>query len=65
MQPFLDMLKKASENKNTESIKITLYRVAKQSAVVQHLMNAAKNGIKVDVLVEIKVRFDEDNNIEW
>ncbi|MCI5910296.1 MAG: polyphosphate kinase 1 [Oscillospiraceae bacterium] len=65
MQPFLDMLKKASENKNTESIKITLYRVAKQSAVVQHLINAAKNGIKVDVLVELKARFDEENNIEW
>lgn len=65
MQPFLDMLKKAAENKNTESIKITLYRVAKQSTVVQHLIDAAKKGIKVDVLVELKARFDEENNIEW
>jgi len=57
--------KEASQNKDTVSIKVTQYRVAKHSAVVKSLINAAKNGIEVTVFVEIKARFDEEQNIIW
>lgn len=65
MQPFIELLREASEEKDVHSIKITLYRVAKQSDVVSQLIRAAENGKKVDVLVELKARFDEENNLEW
>jgi polyphosphate kinase len=65
MQPFLELLKEASEDESVVSIKITLYRVAKQSDVIANLIRAAENGKQVDVLVELKARFDEENNIEW
>ncbi|MFA8342559.1 MAG: polyphosphate kinase 1 [Rhodothermaceae bacterium] len=57
--------KEASQNPDVVSIKVTQYRVAKHSAVVKSLINAAKNGIDVTVFVEIKARFDEEQNIIW
>lgn len=62
---FIDMLREAAIDPQVESIKITLYRVAKKSMVVNSLINAARNGKKVVVLIELQARFDEENNIMW
>lgn len=65
IRPFLRLLNEAAEDENVISIKMTLYRLAKQSKVVEALIEAAENGKEVVVLVELRARFDEENNIEW
>lgn len=65
MSPFLRLLDEASQDPNVASIKMTLYRVAKNSKIVKSLIKAAENGKEVVVLVELRARFDEENNIDW
>lgn len=65
MQPFLTLLKESAADPKVVSIQMTIYRLAKNSAVVKHLCAAAENGKSVTVLVELRARFDEQNNIDW
>lgn len=65
MKPFIRLLKEAGESREVVSIRMTLYRVAKNSQIVEALIEAAENGKEVVVLVELRARFDEENNIEW
>lgn len=63
MKPLVELLHEAAEDKTVLSIKITLYRVGSQSQIVQNLCAAAENGKDVTVLIELRARFDEQNNI--
>lgn len=65
MKPFLNLIKEASENPKVQSIKMTLYRISRESKLAGYLINAAENGKEVTVLMELRARFDEANNIEW
>ena len=65
MAPFLHLLREAATDPQTASIKITIYRVARQSKLISYLCEAAENGKDVTVLVELRARFDEQNNIDW
>lgn len=65
MTPFLLLLKEAANDPDTVSIRITIYRLASHAKLVDYLCQAAENGIEVDVLIELKARFDEQNNIDY
>lgn len=65
MKPLINMLKEAASDEQVVSIKITLYRIARQSVLAEHLIEAVENGKEVTVLMELRARFDEENNIEW
>ncbi len=65
MEPFLRMIKEAAADPNVVSIKITIYRLAHKTQLVEYLCSAAENGKEVVVLIELRARFDEQNNIDW
>lgn len=65
IRPFIKLLNEAARDPKVTDIKITLYRLAKNSQVIEALCNAAENGKNVLVLVELRARFDEENNIGW
>ncbi|GAA3649603.1 polyphosphate kinase 1 [Flavivirga jejuensis] len=64
-RPVIQLLEEASNDSNVTKIKITLYRISKDSLVANALLNAVKNGKDVFVFIETKARFDEENNIKW
>jgi polyphosphate kinase len=63
--PIIDLLREAAMDENVVSIKITAYRLAENSKVINALINAARNGKEVVVMLELKARFDEEANLEW
>lgn len=65
MDPFLKLIKEAAYDSNVMTIKITIYRLAKKARLVEYLCAAAENGKEVTVLIELRARFDEQNNIDW
>ena len=65
MEPFLQLIKEASVDPNVLTIKITIYRLAQKARLVEYLCAAAENGKEVTVLIELRARFDEQNNIDW
>lgn len=65
VEPFLRLLNEAAENPQVLSIKITIYRLASSSKIAQTLCRAAENGKEVLVLMELRARFDEENNLSW
>ena len=65
MDSFLKLIKEAAYDPDVMTIKITIYRLAKKARLVEYLCAAAENGKEVTVLIELRARFDEQNNIEW
>lgn len=65
MDPFLHLVREASSDPNVLSIKITIYRLASKAKLAEYLCAAAENGKEVTVLMELRARFDEQNNIQW
>jgi len=65
LEPFLQLIKEASEDPTVISIKIAIYRLANRSRLVEYLLSAVEHGKEVLVLVELRARFDEANNINW
>ncbi|MDD6502176.1 MAG: polyphosphate kinase 1 [Oscillospiraceae bacterium] len=65
MDPFLRMLREAASDPDVVSIRITIYRLARNARLVEYLCAAAENGKEVTVLIELRARFDEQNNIDW
>lgn len=65
MEPFLQLIREASVDPDVMTIKITIYRLAKKSRLVEYLCAAAENGKEVTALIELRARFDEQNNIDW
>ena len=65
MEPFLRMMKEAAHDPAVISIKISIYRVAQKARLIEYLCAAAENGKDVTVLIELRARFDEQNNINW
>ena len=65
MQPFLRLVRRAANDPGVTSIQITIYRLAKEAKLIDSLCLAAENGKEVLVLIELRARFDEQNNIDW
>ena len=65
MEPFLQLIKEASTDPDVMTIRITIYRLAKKARLVEYLCAAAENGKEVTALIELRARFDEQNNIDW
>lgn len=65
MDPFLELLREASTHKKVKEIRMTIYRLSSHPIIVEHLLEAVKNGKKVKVLIELRARFDEERNIDW
>lgn len=65
MAPFLNLIKEAAQDPDVLTIKITIYRLASKARLVEYLCAAAENGKEVTVLIELRARFDEQNNIDW
>lgn len=65
MDPFAQLLKEAASDPSVVSVKITIYRLASQAKLVEYLCQAAENGKDVTVIIELRARFDEQNNIDW
>ena len=65
MEPFLQMIREAANDPSVLSVRITIYRLASKAKLVEYLCAAAENGKDVTVLIELRARFDEQNNIDW